>query len=485
MKKIITILAVLILSATMFLPKQASAQAPEAMSYQAVIRDAGNKLVINQNIGMRISILQGSITGTEVYKEIFNPNPITNANGLVTIEIGNGIPMKGTFASINWSASPFFIKTEIDPVGGTNYTITGTSQLLSVPYALYAKTVESINENDPVYAESPAAGITTPDIAKLNNLSGINTGDQDLSGYATTSMVTTGLNSKIDKENSKGLSTNDYTTAEQTKLASVADGAEVNVNANWNATSGDAQILNKPTIPVSTSQLTNNSGFISSEVDGSITNEIQTLTLNSTELSISGGNAVVFNNWDTNGTNDVTTTGNQTIAGDKTFTGTVKADSLSLTNKTSKWVFHSHNYRVHSASTLNLTIIPGEYGDYIQASSIGSHWVIIPLNLPYQILGCKQTIKSVSFYYRCGSTNVSITNIIIRKANPLTGTSDMFKNDTTPLTSTITTMYTANIPTTANGDFTDKTAYMDLEIKYNGTGSGNQMVLFDVIVTTE
>jgi len=442
------------------------------MSYQAVIRDAGNHLVPDQNIGMRVSILKGSVSGTEVYKEIHNPNPKTNGNGLVTIEIGNGIPIKETFSSINWASGPFFVKTEIDPTGGTSYSITGTSQLLSVPYALYAKTVGSINEIDPEFSKSAATSIKASDIIKLNNLSGINTGDQDVNG-------------KVDKVAGKGLSTNDYTTAEQTKLAGVATGAEVNVNADWNASSGDAQILNKPTIPLSTSQLTNNSGFINHEVDGSITNEIQTLELRSEQLSISGGNSVQFTNWDMNGTNDVTTTGNQTIAGDKTFTGTVKADSLSLTNKTSKWVFHAHNYRVHSASTANLTILPGEYGDYIQASSTGSHWVIIPLDLPYQILGCKQVIKSVSFYYRCGSSNVSITNIIVRKANPLTGTSDMFKNDTTPLTSTSTTMYTANISTPTNGDFTDKTTYMDLEIKYNATGSGNQMVLFDVIVTTE
>jgi hypothetical protein len=472
MKKIVAVLAVLFLSANMFLPQPAISQAPEKMSYQAVIRDAAKKLVTNKNVGMRVSILQGSVTGTEVYREIFNPNPQTNANGLVTIEIGNGIPVIGTFASINWAAGPYFIKTETDPVGGTNYTITGTSQLLSVPYALYANATEKINETDPVYTGSQVANITASDITNLNNLSGINTGDQDLSG-------------KVDKVTGKGLSTNDYTTAEQTKLAGIPAGAEVNVNADWNASSGDAQILNKPTIPVATSQLTNNSGFLTHEVDGSVTNEIQTLALNSTELSISGGNAVIFNNWDTNGLNDVTTTGNQTIGGDKTFTGTVKADSLSLTRKTSKWVFHPHNYRVHSCCGTSLSIVPGEYGDYIQASSTGSYWVIIPLDLPYQLLGCKQIMKSVSFYYRCETTNVSITNIIIRKAHPLTGTSDMFNNYTTPLTSTTVAMYTANIPSSTNGDFTDKTTYMDLEIKYNATGSGNQMVLYEVIVITE
>ncbi len=115
------------------------AQTPEKMSYQAVIRNTANTLVINQTIGMRVSVLQGSATGTEVYKEIYNPNPTTNSNGLITVEIGTGIPLTGTFASINWSNGIYFIKTETDPTGGTNYSIVGTSQLMSVPYALYAK----------------------------------------------------------------------------------------------------------------------------------------------------------------------------------------------------------------------------------------------------------------------------------------------------------------------------------------------------------
>src|SRR5690606_20695816 len=69
-----------------------------------------------------------------------NPNPQTNINGLVTVEIGTGIPLTGTFAGIDWSNGSYFIKTETDPTGGTNYTIVGISQLLSTPYALYAKT---------------------------------------------------------------------------------------------------------------------------------------------------------------------------------------------------------------------------------------------------------------------------------------------------------------------------------------------------------
>jgi hypothetical protein len=97
------------------------AQSPEKLSYQAVIRDASNHLIANSAVGMKTSILQGSATGTPVYVEIYNPNPATNANGLVTVEIGSGIPVSGTFANINWANGPYFIKTESDPSGGTNY----------------------------------------------------------------------------------------------------------------------------------------------------------------------------------------------------------------------------------------------------------------------------------------------------------------------------------------------------------------------------
>ena len=130
MKKIFTLLLAFAFTTITF------SQAPQKMSYQAVIRNAGNALVANNAVGMKISILQGSATGSTVYVE--TQNPTTNSNGLATLQIGGGAAVSGSFASIDWSKGPFFIKTETDPTGGTNYTITGTSQLLSVPYALYA-----------------------------------------------------------------------------------------------------------------------------------------------------------------------------------------------------------------------------------------------------------------------------------------------------------------------------------------------------------
>ena len=146
MKKVFTIFAAVFLTASVF------AQSPEKMSYQAVIRDASDNLVTSQAVGMQISILQGSASGTAVYVE--TQTPTTNANGLVSIEIGTGTVESGDLATIDWANGPYFIKTETAVEAPlTTYTITGTSQLLSVPYALHAKTAESvtggITETDP------------------------------------------------------------------------------------------------------------------------------------------------------------------------------------------------------------------------------------------------------------------------------------------------------------------------------------------------
>ncbi len=142
MRKLNTFLTTVLIYASVLLPLQAKtnvpvAKAPEKMSYQAVIRNSGNTIVASSQIGMKISLLQGSSEGNPVYAE--TQTPTSNTNGLVSFEIGGGTIVSGTFAGIDWSAGPYFIKTETDIAGGTNYTITGTSQLLSTPYALFAK----------------------------------------------------------------------------------------------------------------------------------------------------------------------------------------------------------------------------------------------------------------------------------------------------------------------------------------------------------
>lgn len=125
------------------------AQAPQKMSYQAILRNSSSELIVNTVVGMRISIIQGSENGIEVYTEVQKPS--TNANGLVTIAIGSGTAFKGSFSSINWGDGPYFIKTETDPKGGDSYTIIGLSQFMSVPYALFAANSGSAADGKSAY----------------------------------------------------------------------------------------------------------------------------------------------------------------------------------------------------------------------------------------------------------------------------------------------------------------------------------------------
>ncbi|MFT5858066.1 MAG: hypothetical protein ACI865_000150 [Flavobacteriaceae bacterium] len=167
MKNLYIFITSIILTSSVF------AQAPEKLSYQAVIRNTSNVLLANQTVGMKLSILQGSITGTPVFEE--TQSTTSNTNGLVSVEIGTGTVISGAFNSIDWSTGSYYIKTETDPTGGTSYTITGTSQLLSVPYALHAKTADSIvggiiiTETDPFFNTSIASGISAIDTANWNN----------------------------------------------------------------------------------------------------------------------------------------------------------------------------------------------------------------------------------------------------------------------------------------------------------------------------
>ncbi len=372
MKKIYTIITAILLTATLW------AQSPEKMSYQAVIRNSSDELLTNQTVGMQISILQGTADGTPVYIE--TQTPTTNANGLVSLEIGgdNATVVLGDFTIINWANSTYFIKTETDPTGSTSYTITGTNQLLSVPYALHAKTADnftgeititetdpiftawdkttgisitesqvsdlnhftnsdesdpvysqsvasgitatdtsnwnsgqgSFTETDPVYLSSQASGITSTDITNLGNLSGVNTGDQDILAMTHTnrtaldavSGVNTGdqdLSGKVNVVTGKDLSTNDYTDIDKTKLSGIATGAEINVNVDWNSTSGDSQILNKPTI-ITTAQAsdieTNNAKVTYPSVDATKLSGIETgaeVNVNSDWNSTSGDSQIL------------------------------------------------------------------------------------------------------------------------------------------------------------------------------------------------
>ncbi len=196
MKKIYLLLSLLVICVSSLF-----AQAPEKFTYQAVVRNASNQLVINAQVGVRVNILQGSASGDAVYSESHVTS--SNANGLITVNIGGGSVLHGSFTGIDWSDGPYFLKTDIDPNGGNEYSITSVQQLLSVPYALYA------NE---------AANGFSGDYNDLANLPQIPQIPTDVSAF----------------NNDAG-----YITAVQ---------VPAQVNADWNATSGAAEILNKPAL---------------------------------------------------------------------------------------------------------------------------------------------------------------------------------------------------------------------------------------------
>jgi hypothetical protein len=164
----------------------------EQISYQAVVRDANNATVANQVVGMQISVLQTTANGTAVYAE--TQTPTTNANGLLSIYIGAGSAVTATFSVIDWSSGPYFIKIEIDPSGdNANYIITGTTQLVSVPFALYAKTAgnDLLKENTANKSTSiildAASDLKFPSVKSVKTYVDIVQADVDANETASTS----------------------------------------------------------------------------------------------------------------------------------------------------------------------------------------------------------------------------------------------------------------------------------------------------------
>jgi hypothetical protein len=133
------------------------AQSPQAFNYQAIARNSTGVLLASQSIGIKVLIHQGSSGGTIVYSETFTTT--TNQFGLFTISVGKGTPVTGTFASINWSSGNYWLQVQMDPAGGTTYVDMGTSQLLSVPYAMYATSAATSGITGPTGPTGSAGSI--------------------------------------------------------------------------------------------------------------------------------------------------------------------------------------------------------------------------------------------------------------------------------------------------------------------------------------
>ena len=296
------------------------AQTPQAFKYQAVVREANGSVIENTIVSMRISILEGSAIGTVIYSETHQV--ATNEFGLVNLSIGEGNIVTGNFATINWGSNTFFIKIELDAKGNSNYVFMGTSQLLSVPYALYSETsgssttdfdIDSTNELQTITKSgstvnlSNGGGSFTDDDSQTLILSGtmlsISNGNSvqiggtvDLDYDPLNEIQNLSLNNdslKISGSNYVILNDNDSTNEIQylsinkdTLLISKGNSVKLNDNDSLN----ELQILSLSNDTISISN--GNYIVMPPDVDADTTNEIQSLSLVNDTLSISKGNKI-------------------------------------------------------------------------------------------------------------------------------------------------------------------------------------------------
>ena len=265
-KKIYTLFAAIFMVVSMF------AAVPQKMSYQAVIRNSYNVLVTNKTVSVKISILQNQ---TPVYVEL--QSTTTNENGLISLEIGNGVVLSGTFASIDWGTGVYYIKSETDPDGGTYYSIVGTSELLSVPYALYS----TASGNGVSIDDSNISSTKTWSSFKINSQfgtsgSGVSIDDSSISNAKTWSSFK--INSELGaKVNSSALSTVATTgnfsdlKGKPTTLAGygITDGGTIGNGTGTSVTmSGDATMNAAGVVKISSNAVTS-----AKIMDGSIEDE--------------------------------------------------------------------------------------------------------------------------------------------------------------------------------------------------------------------
>ena len=380
------------------------AQSSDCFNYQAIIRDATGNVKTNASVSIQIEILQGSTSGAIVFSETHATT--TSTLGLVDLKIGSINTID--FQNINWTNGPYFLRITLD---GTEM---GTSQLLSVPFALHSKSAENYTETDPIFLAHPANGITATSISNWSNAFGW--GNHALAGYLTSfteadpifgASAANGITSTNITNWNNAFGWGNHATAGYIKSytetdpifgASAANGITSTNITNWstafswgnhatagyltsfteidpifgasaansitstNITNWDnafswgnhaglyrsnswvpswSDITSKPTTitgfgitdfdftSAGSNDLLQFNGtkwvkftpnYLTSEVDGSVTNEIQTLSLSTNQLTISatGGNTVTFTNWDTDKTDDVTVV-TPPVAGDMLY----------------------------------------------------------------------------------------------------------------------------------------------------------------------
>ena len=310
MKKLLTLL---LLCSSLFVIGQ---NVPDDINYQSVLRNSNGSAVPNQNVSIRFSILQGSVVGTFVFQE---EHSITTSDiGLINLKIGEGLSTLNSLSSINWSLGPYFLEIEVDTTSTGNYISYGTSELSSVPYSLYSKSSASSAVTDSL---SPIALSSLPQFSL--------TEAQVDSMVANNGYLTTEVDGSITNEiqdlvlSSNNLSITNNTSATTVDLSGYLD------NTVLTETQVDAYA--------------GNNGYLTTEVDGSITNEIQVLSISNDTLFLSDGGFVKLSSDNVTGIvaianggtgsatqNFVDLTADQAVAGTKTFSNDLSVNGITV-----------------------------------------------------------------------------------------------------------------------------------------------------------
>ncbi|MEO9532032.1 MAG: hypothetical protein ABJG68_07100 [Crocinitomicaceae bacterium] len=286
MKKLLSIIALLALNAIAF------GQAPEKFSYQAVVRDATGASVVSTFVGVKVSILQTSSLGTEVFSETHTPT--TNSYGLINLQIGTGTNTGPALSTIDWGADNYFIKIEIDPAGGTSYVVSSVSQLLSVPYALYAKNVENADDDDAdSLNEVNTALFADADSLKIT----------DAGGTLNVDMTPFMQDPDMDPSNEF------QTLSKVGQVVTLSDGGGAFTDDVDDADNDPSNEFQTITQAGSTVTLSDGGGSINiDDADANSTNEIQTFSQAGNIYTLSnGGGSVNVDDGDANSTNELQT----------------------------------------------------------------------------------------------------------------------------------------------------------------------------------
>lgn len=281
------------------------AQVSEGFSYQSVVRDASGNLLNNQLIGLRMTLLANSALGTADYVETHQV--ATNGYGVVSISVGTGTVVSGVFNNVDWRNNTYFLKTELDVSGGTNYVFMGISQILAVPYALHAQTATTVLGDNDTSA--------TNEIQQLSIV-----GNQlvlDNGGNSVTLSGTIDLDADPTNELQALNISNDTLYLSQGNYVLIDDYLQSLSN-----TAGTISISGNNTITLADSSATNEIQNLSSTAgtitlssantivlaDSSATNELQTLIQTAGTISLSNGNTITLQ--DSSSVNEIQTLSN-------------------------------------------------------------------------------------------------------------------------------------------------------------------------------